>query len=238
VRKPRTVRPESTDVATRARWLLAFTARDVSSLSLGELLDAGADAGRHLLDSAKVAPHGDDEADAMVFLKDIKEARLRGGDDGRPAFIETTSRTLDHITEADIWMPSRPFLQRLQETVRSGLRTLDDGKDWAAPFEGRWIVQPQPDGTLRDAYEGSLLAVLLASAKDLLVQTWPQIRRCARRGCGKHFLPKAKGRPQEYHDQQCATLARPKRERDYQEEYAKRVSPAKPRHRTKTKRSK
>ena len=63
----------------------------------------------------------------------------------------------------------------------------------------------------------------VASAADVLVRWWPELRRCKHEPCGVWFLP-THGR-QCYHDARCASAARYQRfkpTRNYKAEYARR----------------
>ena len=86
----------------------------------------------------------------------------------------------------------------------------------------RWVYERQADGTIARRYEGPLGTVLLASAADLLVAWWPQLRRCEHEECAALFLPDH-GR-QHYHVPACRQAAyRNRNKRDYSEEHEERV---------------
>ena len=76
---------------------------------------------------------------------------------------------------------------------------------------------------------GGWRTITLASAADVLVRWWPELRRCKHAPCGVWFLP-THGR-QWYHDARCASAARYQRfkpTRDYKAEYARRHDSTRP----------
>ncbi len=89
-----------------------------------------------------------------------------------------------------------------------------------------WLLKRRGDGTLVRSYPGQLSVIFLAAAADVLVTWWPQLRRCKHAPCRAWFLPRH-GR-QVYHNADCSYKARwskfaSKRERNYREEYEKRL---------------
>jgi hypothetical protein len=209
----------------RVAWLLAFLDRDVTALRVGELLDLGVDVVRYLLDPRATIVPGEDDAEAVIFLKAISK------DEARPAWLPEGDVTgTENITEDDVLALKRPLLQRLQDTLRLGMRDLARGKAWV-PFDGNVVppklrVQRRRDGTLgRSYYAGPILPVLLASAIDLIAQFWPQIRRCQYAPCGKFFIPDHGH--QRFHDPKCSGLSRQERfqvehPRDHKQELIRR----------------
>lgn len=239
----KTKQPSESSADKRMAWLLAFLDRDVTTLRVGELLDLGVDVTRYLLDPRATIAPGEDDADAVILYRGIikDEGRplpksLKGVVQGmreRPASIDPNDRTgTEGITDDDVMSLKRPFLQKLQDTLRGGMRNLFDGKAWV-PFDGnvvppKLLIQRRRDGTLgRSYYAGPILPVLLASAIDLLAEFWPQIRRCANPDCAGgqpvFFLP-SHGR-QIFHSPKCSGIVRQKRlpPRNYAEEERRRA---------------
>lgn len=75
----------------------------------------------------------------------------------------------------------------------------------------------------RRSYMGAWNTITLASAVDLFVRWWPQLRRCEHEPCRAWFLPPH--RRQRYQDTRCAGKARYQRfkpTRDYKAEYSRR----------------
>jgi hypothetical protein len=219
-------KPPEPSADMRAAWLLGYLDRDVRRLRVGEMLDLGVDVVRYLLDPrATVAPGGED-AEAVVLFKEALRDRSK-----RPSYIPEGDVTgTEHITSDDVTALKPPLLQKLQDTLRQGMRTLADGKPWV-PFDGDIVppklrIERRRDGTLgRSYYAGPVLPVLIASAIDLLTQFWPQIRRCQYAPCGKFFLP-THGR-QAFHSPKCSGLSRQARfqaehPRDHKQELARR----------------
>jgi hypothetical protein len=234
-KKPSRRRPAPKEVAPepssqqRVTWLLDFLQRDVASLRVGELIDVGIDAVRYLLDPKAVISRGDDDADAVVFFKGVLEWEKKIGPP--PEWIPLGDATgTEDITEDEVFTLKRPLLQAFQNKLRLGIQQLHEGQGWF-PFDAdmappKLLVQRREDGTLgRSYYAGPILPVLLASAIDLLTQSWPEIRRCKYEPCGKFFLP-GHGR-QLFHDSKCSGLYRWNRyiaehPRDYKQEMIRR----------------
>ncbi len=108
----------------------------------------------------------------------------------------------------------------VQQELNRGVKELEAGGSWRPFDEALTPVfcakKDKADRTIERRYDGKYGAVMLASAVDLLVKFWPQIRRCELASCHRLFLP-ADGR-QRFHVPACADLARG---RDYvQEEQA------------------
>ncbi len=213
-KRKKTTTPPEPSADERMAWLLAFLDRDVTALRVGELFDVGVDVTRYLLDPRATIVSGEDDAEAVILFKEVIAESL--GE--RPAWIDPNDRTgTERITEDDVPALKRPFLQKLQDTLRLGMRSLADGTAWM-PFEGdvlppKLLLQRRRDGTLeRSYYAGATLPLFLASAIDLITQFWPQIRQCQYAPCGKFFLPRH-GR-QTFHAERCSALARQQRFRD------------------------
>jgi hypothetical protein len=178
----------------RAERLLRLLRADVGGARRGEFLDLAADAlALAVADPrAHLSLDGDDYA---VVLQDV------------PAYIKRgDKRGTEHITPEDMTLPDRAFMERFQTTVRAGMESLDSGKDWS-PFAKQeppqWALHRRADGTVGRGYHGPLMPVLIASATDLLLEWWPQIRRCAYEPCRAFFIP-THGR-QEHHAPLCST---------------------------------
>src|SRR5687767_4270467 len=107
----------------------------------------------------------------------------------------------------DVSWPDSLVLE-VQTKLKAGIAHLEAGRSWQ-PFEKAQdtVFTLQADKTIARLYRGgSYATVMLASAIDLLVQWWPQLRRCAYEPCSVLFLPE-EGR-QIYHDKKCSALAR------------------------------
>jgi hypothetical protein len=130
-----------------------------------------------------------------------------------------------------------------QGQLRTGAIALERPGTWqpfaleqAAPH---WSLERREDGTIRRTYMGDCRTITLASAVDLFVRSWPQLRRCEHQSCEAWFLP-THGR-QRYHDARCAGQARYERfkpKRDYKSEYARRYDSTRPSARRKSARKK
>ncbi len=87
----------------------------------------------------------------------------------------------------------------------------------------RWSLERRPDGTFQRAYMGAWNTITVASAADLLMRWWSQLRQCQHESCRAWFLP-THGR-QRYHTARCSAEARYQRfkpKRNYKNEYARR----------------
>lgn len=183
---------------TRVRTLLTFLQNDVATLRQGALLDVAEDLSRVLGEP---------------------------GDETFPDFTDDLNASEDVPFEQLAEIP-RASLLVFQNTLRDGMRRLYAGNAWSPlplPVELRPTYQVV-GGVLVRRYEGLYEHAVMAHAMDLLVQFWPQIRRCERRDCGKFFLP-SHGR-QRHHDPSCSNIERSRRyvkKRDYTKEKERRV---------------
>ncbi len=187
------------------RWLLDFLQQEIAfggdgritTLRRGEMLDLCTDVERYLL-----GPTAD------------------------------SNDVLTAPSEGEVWRDK--VLARFQATLKRGMEQLATDKRWSVsetvwargePVDRRvgWALERQEDGTLRRWYEGAPVeALLLAAASDLIIQWWPQLRRCRYDVCVAWFLPRDKR--QLYHEPTCRhrNFARDRR-RDYAEEHQRRV---------------
>ena len=195
----------------RVEWLLEFLRRDVADLTLGAVYDfkSGIFPYLHEPDLAAVTDFPPQE---MIALGPIPPSR--------------EGVTLDEALDI-----GRDYMAALQHKLREGLEALEAKGQWW-PFEMKgpdaphWFFEQRNDGTIRRSYGGTHSTITLAIAAELLVQWWPDLRRCGYEGCRCWFLPRH-GR-QRYHAPACRQAnfrrqEREKRDRDYQAEYATQV---------------
>jgi hypothetical protein len=131
------------------------------------------------------------------------------------------------VDSSQVIVAARDLLAGLQGQLRAGVDALQQAGAWQ-PFAlersaPHWSLERRADGTVRRSYLGAWSTITLASAVDLFVRWWPQLRRCAYEPCRAWFLP-THGR-QRYHDGRCAGVARYQRfkpTRDYKTEYSRR----------------
>jgi hypothetical protein len=179
----------------------------VAALRPGELLDLRNDVFPYL--------HYGDQATVTVF--DANELRALG-----PVAPRRPNEDSHQVIAA-----ARNLMAGIQSQLRSGIDTLQDVGVWQ-PFglQGPappWSLDRLADGSVRRTYLGAWRTITLASAADLFVRWWPQLRRCEHEACHVWFLPEH-GR-QRFHDAACAARARYQRfklTRDYKTEYARR----------------
>jgi hypothetical protein len=198
--------PERSD-RERIVWLLAFLRRDVAALPPGDLLALRNDVFPYL--------HYADQATVTVIDPDELHA-----------FGPVPPRRADMNAEQVISAACN-LMAGLQGQLLAGIDQLQQAGVWQ-PFglQGPappWSLERRPDGTIRRAYLGAWRTITLASAIDLLVRWWPQLRRCEHGPCSAWFLP-THGR-QRYHDPRCSGAARYQRfkpTRNYKNEYARR----------------
>jgi hypothetical protein len=189
----------------RVTWLLDLLHIDLAALRPGELLDWRNEVFPKL--------HGVNLSTVTVF--DPAELRALGRvADGDPNGVIAAAREL---------------MSNIQGQLRAGVDELHRTGKWqpftaARPAPG-WSLERQEDGAIRRVYTGTWSTVTLASAVDLLVAWWPQLRRCEYKPCSALFLPK-EGR-QRFHDPKCSGLARwhrlPKPKRDYTKDEQRRA---------------
>jgi hypothetical protein len=193
MKKPNAPGPEE-----RIDWLLTFLQRDLTTLRAGERIDLKEDMVRLLhfrdpsVDLASVEP-----PDGYAF----EQAKRKGA--------------------PDLPWPDA-LVREVQAKIRAGVEHLEAGRIWQ-PFDVALtpIFRVEGDKTIARSYRGTYLAIMLASAVDLLVQWWPHLQRCAYKPCGLLFR-QTHGR-QHYHDPKCSKLERwhrlsAKAKRDYKQE--------------------
>ena len=193
-------------------WLLEFLRCDLAALRPRELLDLRNEVFPYL--------HYKSRATVTVFHED--ELLAHGPVPPRRPGVDSR-----HVIAA-----ARKFMGGLQDDLRAGINALQAGM-WH-PF-GRqgpapsWSLERGDDGAIMRAYMGEWRAITIASAADVLVRWWPELRRCKHEPCGTWFLP-THGR-QCYHDARCASAARYQRfkpTRNYKAEYARRHDSTRP----------
>lgn len=134
------------------------------------------------------------------------------------------------------------LLAKLQAAMRSGVAELSAGRPWQLPAAPeRIFVTPDATKTLETrtgpvverfpllrTYEGDLEGAFLATAADVLVESWgDSLRACPRPSCGRLFVPV---RRQGFCSPKCSQAVRweryveahPKRDRDHAAEYESR----------------
>jgi hypothetical protein len=167
----------------RINWLLEFLRRDLTALRAGERLDLRDDMNRLLAYRDPASSMPSEPPDGYAFAL----AKLKGA--------------------PDISWPDSLVLE-VQTKLTAGIALLEAGRPWK-PFDKAQhpVFTRRADNTIARQYQGgSYGTVMLASALDLLVQWWPQLRRCAYPPCHVLFLPE-EGR-QKYHDKKCSANAR------------------------------
>lgn len=191
----------------RILWLLGFLRRDLAALRPGELLDLRNDVFPYL-HSGDFATLTDFDADELRALGPIP-----------PRHSNDASRKIIGAV--------RDLMAGLQGQLRAGIDTLLETGAWQ-PFRldrpaPHWSLERCPDGSIRRSYMGRWSTITIASAADLVVRWWPQLRRCHNATCRAWFLPRH-GR-QQYHDTRCSNETRYQRfkpTRDYKTEYSRR----------------
>ena len=127
---------------------------------------------------------------------------------------------------------ARKYMGGVQDELRAGVNALQAGMWYPFGLQGPappWSFERGDDGAIVRAYMGGWRTITIASAADLLVRWWPELRRCKHEPCGTWFLP-THGR-QCYHDARCASAARYQRfkpTRNYKAEYARRHDSTRP----------
>ena len=194
------------------RWLLEFLRCDLAALRPGELLALRNEVFPYLLDKSR--------ATVTIFHEDWLLAQgpvppRRPGVDAR-----------------DVIAAARTYMGGLQDDLRAGVNALQAGMWHPFGLQGpapSWSLERGDDGAIVRAYMGEGRTITIASAADVLVRWWPELRRCKHEPCGVWFLP-THGR-QWYHDARCASTARYQRfkpTRNYKTEYARRHASTRP----------
>ena len=127
----------------------------------------------------------------------------------------------------------RELMGGVQHDLWAGVNALQAGM-WQTLWPGRDRRRRGPfergdDEAIVRIYLGNWRTITVASAADVLVRWWPELRRCKHEPCGVWFLP-THGR-QWYHDARCASTARYQRfkpTRDYKAEYVRRHDSTRP----------
>jgi len=187
-------------------WLLTFLQRDIPGLDSTELLVLRNEVFQHLHEAqlAAVTDHLPDEQ--------------RGLGPVPPRRADMTSK--------QVIAAARQLMANLQNELRNGLEALRAGAWCPFALQGpapRWSLERRPDGTFQRAYMGAWNTITVASAADLLMRWWSQLRQCEHESCRAWFLP-THGR-QRYHTARCSAEARYQRfksKRNYKNEYARR----------------
>ena len=193
------------------RWLLEFLRCDLAALRPRELLVL----------RNEVFPYLHDKSRAAVTSSRGRVACARA------RLTETTWRGVLASHRC------RPRAHGRGTGRTSGRRQRTAGGMWH-PF-GRqgpapaWSFKRGDDGAIVRIYLGKWRPITVASAADVLVRWWPELRRCKHEPCATWFLP-THGR-QWYHDARCASAARYQRfkpTRNYKAEYARRHDSTRP----------
>lgn len=207
--------PQSDESAERERvlWLLRLLRADLEGLRFGELVD--------MRDDALSFPDPVPAPDMRDVLRRIEEG------DQYWAHVTFDPPLLKAGGRDEVEAAAQGLLAPLQKEVLRGISLLDEGQpwpvfsdQWPAP---QWVVEARGQGSPYRRFSGTFQAVFLATATDLLVRWWPELRRCKYEKCRALFLP-AHGR-QRYHDPSCSAAKRQKRyqpKRDYAAEYERR----------------
>ena len=165
--------------------------------------------------------HGKSHATLTVIDEDELLAHGPGSHRGDLAWMSR------HVIAA-----AREFMGGLQDDLRAGVNALQAGMWHPFGLQGpapSWSFERGDDGAIVRAYMGGWRTITVASAADVLVRWWPELRRCKHEPCGVWFLP-THGR-QWYHDARCASAARYQRfkpTRNYKAEYARRHDSTRP----------
>ena len=194
------------------RWLLEFLRCDLAALRPGELLALRNEVFPYLLYKSRAT------------LTVIHEDELLAHGPLPPRRPGVESR---HVIAA-----AREFMGGVQDELRAGVNALQASMWHPFGLQGpapSWSFKRGDDGAIVRAYMGGWRTITIASAADVLVRWWPELRRCKHEPCGTWFLP-THGR-QCYHDARCASAARYQRfkpTRDYKAEYARRHDSTRP----------
>ena len=194
------------------RWLLEFLRCDLAALRPRELLAL----------RNEVFPYLHDKSHATLTVIDKDEVLALGRVPSKQPGVESRQ----------VIAAARKLMGGVQDDLRAGVNALQAGM-WH-PFglqepAPSWSLERGDDGAIVRAYMGGWHTITLASAADVLVRWWPELRRCKHEPCGAWFLP-THGR-QRYHDARCASAARYQRykpTRDYKAEYARRYDSTRP----------
>ncbi len=197
--------PRPTD-RQRIAWLLDFLRQDLAVTRPGALFDLRNDAIRYL-------QHADDG---------LVDARTK---EWRAVLGPLSWMAQEEEPHAAAF--ARERLTDIQARLWEGTSALSQGRYWQ-PFSREqpvpgWTLRPTEDGAVVRIFDGDVTNVIIASAVDLLMRWWTQLRRC--KHCQGLFLPRH-GR-QWYHDAQCswkARYARFKPKRDYVKEEQRRAA--------------
>ena len=188
------------------RWLLKFLRCDLAALRPHELLAL----------RNEVFPYLHRKSHATLTVIDKDELLALGPVPPRRPGVDAR----------DVIAAARKLMGGVQDKLRAGVNALQAGMWHPFGLQGpapSWSLERGDDGAIVRAYMGGWHTITLASAADVLVRWWPELRRCKHEPCGAWFLP-THGR-QRYHDAQCASAARYQRykpTRDYKAEYARR----------------
>ena len=188
------------------RWLLKFLQCDLAALRPGKLLALRNEVFPYLHRESRATVTVFDE-DELLALGPVPPTRP-GGD----------SR---HVIAA-----ARKLMGGVQHDLWAGVNALQAGMWQPFGLQGPappWSFERGDDEAIVRIYLGNWRTITVASAADVLVRWWPELRRCKHEPCGVWFLP-THGR-QCYHDARCASAARYQRfkpTRNYKAEYARR----------------
>ncbi len=196
-------------LADKARliWLLDFLRADLSQKAMppGALLDWRNQVFANLHESSLATVTAPDDPDLAAL---------------KPAYADERDPTV---------ALARDLLTRVQFELLEGVKSLEQSGSWQpfgiTPGSGPlWSWERRSDGQIVKAYCGKWSTITLATASDLLLANWSQLRRCAYSKCRALFLPKENR--EIYHDRKCSANKRwsdfsPKR--DHQREKERRI---------------
>ena len=194
------------------RWLLEFLRCDLAALRPRELLVL----------RNEVFPYLHDKSRATLTI--VHEDELLALGPGSPRRPGVESR---HVIAA-----ARELMGGVQHDLWAGVNALQASMWHPFGLQGPappWSFERGDDGAIVRAYMGGWRTITIASAADVLVRWWPELRRCNHEPCATWFLP-THGR-QCYHDARCASAARYQRfkpTRNYKAEYARRHDSTRP----------
>ena len=194
------------------RWLLEFLRCDLAALRPRELLAL----------RNEVFPYLHRKSHATLTVIDKDELLALGRVPSRRPGADAR-----HVIAA-----ARKLMGGVQDDLRAGVNALQASMWHPFGLQGpapSWSFERGDDGAIVRAYMGGWRTITLASAADVLVRWWPELRCCKHEPCGAWFLP-THGR-QWYHDARCASAARYQRfkpTRDYKAEYARRHDSTRP----------
>ena len=162
------------------RWLLEFLRCDLAALPPRELLKL----------RNKVFPYLHCESRATVTVFDEDELLALG----------PVPPTRPGVESRQVIAAARELMGGVQHDLWAGVNALQAGMWHPFGLQGPappWSFERGDDGAIVRAYMGGWRTITLASAADVLVRWWPELRCCKHEPCGAWFLPT--------HGRQCIT---------------------------------